>query len=71
MDFGTTTPYNVRITAGLISGLVGLGFFILFLVLITCGPWVNRRRLIWARIVSFFTRDNTRYPDTTNRVTQV
>lgn len=37
MDFGATTPYNVHLTVSLILGLVGLGFFILFLVLITCG----------------------------------
>lgn len=71
MDFGTTTLFNVHITIGLLSGLVGLGIFILFLVLITCGPWADRRRLAWAWIKSFLTRNNTCYPNTSNRVTQV
>lgn len=58
-------PYNVHITAGLI---LGLGYFILFLVLITCGLWVDRRHLVWTRITSFLTHNNMCYPDTSNWV---
>ena len=62
---------NVRTAIGLIVGLFGLAITIYFVVLITCGPWVERRQRAWKSIKRLSLRDQTRYPDPSNRLTQV